>query len=87
MTENQNQEPQSLNIDDLQMYVVIGVDKDGKPITASSQGLTLPDMGMLLGRALTDLMLHVSGAGSFDAMHKFQAAVQKARQGGIVTPR
>lgn len=74
MTDNLNQEPQALNIDDLQMYVVIGMDKNGKHVIASSQALTLPDMGMLLGRANTDLALHVAGAGAFDAMTKMQQA-------------
>lgn len=74
-------EPQTLDLEELQAYLVIGIRKDGSSVTASSQGLTLPDMGMLLGRANTDLALHVAGAGAFDAMTKMQQA-----QGKIAMP-
>jgi len=79
---SEQNEARTLDLDDLQAYLVIGIQKDGTSVTASSQGLTLPDMGMLLGRANTDLALHVAGAGAFDAMQKMKQA-----RGSIVTPR
>jgi len=66
-------EAQELNLDDLQKYIIIGVTKDdGEVVIAASPQLTLPDMGMLLGRANTDLAMHVSRAGAFDGLVAFQ---------------
>lgn len=79
---SEQNEARTLDLEDLQAYLVIGIQKDGTSVTASSQGLTLPDMGMLLGRAYTDLALHVAGAGAFDAMQEMQQA-----RGSIITPR
>jgi hypothetical protein len=76
-------EAKSVNLEDLSMYLVIGIDREtGQSIMAASQGMTLPDMGMLLGRANVDLDMHVAAAGSLDAARHAQAG-----QSQILRPR
>lgn len=60
--------PKTVNLEDLENYIVVGVSKDGgTPIVAVSPNLTLPDMGMLVGRLVADLLIQTSGAGTFSA--------------------
>lgn len=43
--------PTEININDLAHYVVLGMTKEGQPVTMRSENLTLQDMVGLLSRA------------------------------------
>ena len=76
----------AVELDDLATYLVVGVHRDThEVVAASSPSMTLPDMGMLLGRLITDLMVNVAGAGAFDAIRAARQQSQKP-QSNIVSP-
>lgn len=64
---------QVLNLDDLQQYIVLGVNAEGKHVTAQSAGLTLQDTEAMIARIQT----------SIDVM-KIAAGVEQARSGTVV---
>lgn len=76
-------EAKSLNVEDLSSYVIVGISRDtGEAIVAASQGLTLPDMGMLIGRLVADLALHITRAGVYEVVANSQRT-----PGNIITPK
>lgn len=44
-------EQQTLTVEDLEYYVILGKTKDGKPVLWQSAGVTLHDMVQMLARA------------------------------------
>lgn len=66
-------EAKTLNLEEMRSYLLIGIDKDGEFVTAAPPDLSLPEMGMLLGRAQTDLNIQCAGLGAFQAMQRMKA--------------
>ena len=83
MVDENTPEAQVVDLDNLSGYLVVGLNKEtGEPIVASSPGLTIPDMGMLVGRLVADMLVHISGAGAYNAI---QAARAQKTGSSIVT--
>lgn len=71
----------TLDLEEMQCYLILALDDDGDYIVAASSNLSLPTMGAFLGRAQTDLAIQIAGAGAYDAIKKVQSQTPK-----LVTP-
>lgn len=78
-----DEQVKTLDLEEMRSYLLIGIDKDGEHVTAASQNLSLPEMGMLLGRAKIDLDIQVAAMGAYNAM---QAQRQKAQAQIMTVP-
>ena len=68
------QDTGTLELDELEYYIVIGVEKEGrKSVTVASPNITLPDMGAMLGRLQANYQLQLTQA----ALHQYQEFLRK----------
>ena len=76
-----------VELEDLATFLVVGIHKDThEPVVAASPNMTLPDMGMLLGRLFADFMMNTAGAGAFNAIQTARQQSQQSQASNIIHP-